>query len=71
MKILSEAQENYLKGMSEDKMWQSILDKVSTFYPEERYKPTDENEEKKIHLWIYRSGGNDAVEQLVQLLRGK
>ena len=69
--MLNEAEKNYLKSMEGNPQWESILKKISHYVPEERYNPAGDNEENKIHQWIYRSGELHSVENLTHLLRGK
>lgn len=50
-------------------MWVNILKKLENLHEVPRYKPSKDEEQK--NEWIYRSGGMDASESLLTLLRGE
>ena len=67
---LDEQEQNYLRGLQESPVWNRILKKLREFEPPPRFSPKMDVD-KTFHLWIYRSGGLDATESLLDVLAQK
>lgn len=55
MSDLSDPQKALLRELKADSRWQGIIDYIRS-EPDLRYKPDEDDEQKKLHRWLYESG---------------
>lgn len=56
MRQLTNEQIGLLRELKTDARWQGILDYIKEQQPEVRYKDDGNDEQAKIHRWIFDSG---------------
>lgn len=65
--IFDERERNFLNNLKGNDIWLSIIKKIQIREPLPGYKPSKDSG-KEFHKWIYRSGGDDAIQGLISQL---